>query len=92
VAGHRGDPCKDADEVVAEPAAEQRGRSPLADVEDRDREAELEPERAPDVGRARVSAPDGADVDAREDARQPVPPRQRAEEVAGRYEEPVAQV
>jgi hypothetical protein len=91
VTGHGCAACEHADEVVGEPATEERRGGPLGDVQKRDGEAELEAERPPDVGRADVPAAERADVDAADEPRQPVPPRQRAEEVAGRDQERFSQ-
>jgi hypothetical protein len=90
MAGHRRTARKHSDEVVSEPAPKQRGDRALGDVEHGHAEPELEAERAPDVGGARVPAPERADVHSREQARQPVPPRHRAEDVAERNEEEFA--
>jgi hypothetical protein len=92
VANHRGDAGEHSDEVVPEPASEEGSGHAFADVEKRNGDRELEPDRAPDVRRARVAAADPTDVDAGDEARQPVPPRHRAEEVAGRNEERFGQV
>ena len=69
VAGHRGTAREDGDEVVSEPAAEQRRDGALGDVEDRNADPELEAEGAPDVRRPRVSAPERPDVHACEHPR-----------------------
>ena len=82
MADHRRDAREHADEVPAEPEPEQRRDGALGDVEQRDGDPEPEPERAPDVGRARVAAPQGAHVDAPEQPGEPVPPRHAAEDVA----------
>ena len=50
-------PGEHRDELVAEPAAEERGRGALGDVEQGDREPELEAERPPDVRRAGFPLP-----------------------------------
>jgi hypothetical protein len=87
VADHRGDAREHADEVAAEPEPQHRRDRALGDVEERDREAHLEAERAPDVRRARVAAAERPDVHAAQHEGEPVPPRHAAEDVAGGDEE-----
>ena len=65
MADHGRDPGEHAHEVAADPEAQER-RGALADVEESDGDSELEPERPPDVGRAGIPAPQGADVDSRD--------------------------
>src|SRR5919106_7030274 len=92
VTHQRGDPGEDADQVVAEPDPEERRRRALGDVQERDGEPELEAERPPHVRRPRVPAPDRANVDPDEQAREPIAPGQAAEEVAERDEKDSGQI
>ena len=89
MADHGRDAREHADEVAAEPEAEHRGDRALGDVEERDREPHLEAERAPDVRRAGVAAPERPDVDPAQNEGEPVPPRHAAEDVARGDEENV---
>jgi hypothetical protein len=82
VSGHRRAARQDGNEVIGEPEPECGGRGTLRNVQERDGDRDLEAERAPDVRRPNVSAPERADVDTGREARQPVPPRQRAEQIA----------
>jgi hypothetical protein len=91
VAGHGGAARQHSDQVIAEPAAEERRRRSLGDVEQRDGQAELETERPPYIRRADVPAAERTHVDTGDEPGQPEPPRQRAEEIAGGDEEGVPQ-
>ena len=84
MAGHGGAAGNDADEVVREPAPEKGGEEAFAEVEERNGERVAKPQDAEDVRRAGVSAPARADVDPGDRARDPVSPRQAAEDVTER--------
>ena len=56
-------PASDADQLVADEPPEQAGRKTLADVEERDGDAEARAADPPDVRRADVSGADRADID-----------------------------
>jgi len=69
VSNQRGNPGEEPDELASQPEAEQRRDEALRDVEQRDRQAQLEALRAPDVRGPGVAAPDRPDVRSGDDAR-----------------------
>jgi hypothetical protein len=83
VAEHRRATRERACDMTGSERRNERGREPLRDVEQDDRNPIARPERAPDVRPADVPAPDGPDVDTASGPYDPVSEREAAGEVAG---------